>query len=144
MNCIETDKMVIAYLEGSLGDDKSQDFKKHLDGCAKCSDYVAFVRSSLDVIAIDKKVPEGTLVPGKIIEKVGPGRVIGLNRRKMLQVSAAAAVIAFAVFTGMSLGRYTSSVYLSQGNSIENDFLFAGDLSLEPIESYFIINDQEK
>jgi len=143
MDCNVIENIVLEYLEGDPGRETAKAFETHLDNCERCRDYVSFVKAALGEISVEKEAVAGASFLENVLEKVDNVPVIKLKRRKYLQTAAAAAVIIFAVFTGMKLGRFSSAVYLSQGSSIESDIFFAGDMSLEPIENYFITNGGE-
>jgi len=143
MNCTDTEKMALEYLEGGLASDRAKAFEQHLHECERCNDYLLFVKTTLGQVELEKEVSPGISFLENVLEKVSPPALLKVKQRKLYQFAAAAAVIIFAVFTGINLGRYSSAGYISQGNPIENDILFAEDISMEPIESYFLINGGE-
>jgi hypothetical protein len=65
------------------------------------------------------------------------GRVISL-RERFISVASAAAIILVAVFAGTNLARLATS-----GHNSDDTVLYAEDIYFEPIESFFLLNDQE-
>ena len=141
MNCKDTHKHITDYLEGILGEQERSDMENHLAACSVCSDRVAFIRSSFQVIEIDKRVKTDSEFTASVMHKISSSvsseKVFSL-RTRLLSVASVAAIVLVAVFSGSFLARLATSGYDTEATS-----LFAEDINFEPIESFFLLKDQE-
>ena len=141
MNCKDTHKHIIDYLEDILGENERSEMETHLATCSVCSDKTAFIRSSLGIIEIDKKVKADVEFTASVMNKISSGvsneKVISL-RERLLSVASVAAIVLVALFAGTTLARLATS-----GHDTEVTSLFAEDMNFEPIESFFLLKDQE-
>ena len=138
MKCKDTHKHITDYLEEILGEQERSEMENHLAACSVCSDRVAFIRSSFEVIEIDRRVKADDDFTRSVMSKIqSSGKVITL-RTRLLSVASVAAIVLVAVFSGSILARLATS-----GHDTEVTSLFAEDINFEPIESFFLLNDQE-
>lgn len=138
MKCADSDKIVFDYIGGNLDEEKVKAFESHLLVCSRCSRYLSFVKGTLSVIDEARVVEPDPLFAGRIYKKIDSTPAFILKHRRIINIAAAAAVVIFAVFTGMNLAKFSSAGYLSSGSAIESDILFADEMSIEPIEYYFL------
>lgn len=138
MNCKETHRNIFDYLDGVLDEHGTREMESHLASCSDCSSRVSFIRSGLDVISVDRIVEPDSEFIGSVMSKIdSPGRVISL-RERFISVASAAAIVLVAVFAGTNLARVATS-----GHDSDGTVLYAEDIYFEPIESFFLLNDQE-
>jgi predicted anti-sigma-YlaC factor YlaD len=138
MNCKETQRNIFDYLDGVLDEHNTTEIENHLAICSDCSSRVSFIGSALDGISVERIVEPDSEFTGSVMLKIdSPGRVISL-RERFISIASAAAIVLVALFTGTSLARLASS-----GQNNEGTLLYAEDVYFEPIESFFLLNDQE-
>jgi hypothetical protein len=144
MNCIEINKDMIDFLEDKLPEEKSSEFKSHLKECRQCSEFSSFLEHSLKQIEIEKQVKDDHKFIIEVFDRIDSKPNLTTRVRSIVPILAAASVIVFAVFTGINIARYSSGTFIPESNSSNNDILFANELSREPIENFFLINEDEK
>jgi anti-sigma factor RsiW len=138
MNCRETHRNIFDYLDGVLDEQGTIEMESHLALCSDCSSRVSFMRSALDVISVDSIVEPDTGFTVSVMSKIdSAGRVISL-RERFISVASAAAIVLVAVFAGTNLAKIATS-----GHDSGDTVLYAEDIYFEPIESFFLLNDQE-
>jgi anti-sigma factor RsiW len=138
MNCKETHRNIFDYLDGVLDEHETAEMERHLTLCSDCSSRVSFIRSGLEVISVDRRVePDSEFINSVMSGIDSAGRVISL-RERFISVASAAAIILVAVFAGTNLARLATS-----GHNSDDTVLYAEDIYFEPIESFFLLNDQE-
>lgn len=144
MNCKDTNRQMMAFLEGSLPEKERLPVSNHLKECSSCKEFSLFLEKSLSQIDVETDVREDEQFIDEIFRKIDSGSKQSFGIRKLIPLLAAASVILFAVFTGINIAKYTSDINMLDRNSANNDILFASEISREPIENYFLINDNEK
>jgi anti-sigma factor RsiW len=145
MNCTKVNMNVIGYLEGTLGEPERSQMAEHLASCKSCHDYLDFVSATIGQIDSEKEIKAGDSFLKDILIKVEAGpqiKTISLRRRFLYSVSAAAAIF-FAIVTGQLLGGFSYSDAGYTAGEINQEVFFAQDISLEPIESFFLLDNAE-
>jgi hypothetical protein len=144
MNCIEINKDIIDFLEDKLPEGKSSEIKSHLRECRQCSEFSSYLEQSLKQLEIEKQVKDDHKFIIEVFDRIDSKPNLTTRVRSIVPILAAASVIVFAVFTGINIARYSSGTFIPESNSSNNDILFANEISHEPIENFFLINEDEK
>ena len=145
MNCTKVNINVIGYLEGTLPEPERSQMEQHLEDCRRCHDYVDFVKVTLKHIDDEKLIEAGDSFSDNILRKLDTGqatRDINLRRKLLYSISAAAALF-FAVVTGQVLGRVSYYQATPETSTIGEEMFFVNDMSIEPIESFFLTENVE-
>lgn len=144
MKCNDTHRLIIQYLNGDLDRQSIVEIENHLRDCPECDGYVSFTRAAFAVVDSEKRVEPDSSFLDHVFDRLESPVTIRSYRNKMLSLAAAAAVIVFATFAGMSLARFSSSAYFtSVDTSIKSDILFANEMTIEPFENFFISGEAE-
>lgn len=67
MNCNELVELVTDFLEGALSSGDEARFRRHLESCAGCRDYVAQMRVTLRLARSSGEMPPPSPVPDALM-----------------------------------------------------------------------------
>ena len=143
MNCTIIESKALQYLEGDLDRSELEALERHLAECGSCKEYLSFLKSTMEVFEEERVIDDNPAFISSVFEEIDGGSSHIQLRRRILSYVAAAAIFFFAVFTGMNIGKLTSSAYSAETSIGETDILFASEISMEPIESFFFSTDNE-
>ncbi|MEZ5000756.1 MAG: hypothetical protein R2744_09915 [Bacteroidales bacterium] len=142
MNCHDINSKVIQYLEGTLNESEKALSDDHIKGCSRCQGYLEFVRGSLGQIEVERQYDADDDFTRAILRKIDRVPEKSL-RYRLMSVASAAAVIFFAVIAGNNLGRFSATSSSRAPGEGDLNVFFADDISLEPIESFFLLDNNE-
>ena len=141
MKCKNIHNDLISYLEGSLAKDESDAVEKHLNSCDECRKFSDKLRVTLGYIDIEKEV---SVTPGfadKVLTKLDSEVEEYSLINRLMPVLTAAAVVLFAVFVGNSLAKQFSGSRDMVEQGYHEEFLYANEIYMEPIENFFLITE---
>ncbi|HCC70990.1 MAG TPA: hypothetical protein DEQ09_07565 [Bacteroidales bacterium] len=141
MDCEKVHKDLIFYIEGSLDEETMRSVEDHLSSCSSCAGFADMLRTSLDIIEKEKKIPEDREFTDKVIAGISEERKTGKVTPlvAILRYVAAAAVIIFGVFTGMNIAKVVSGTGDNVTGAMDDEVYIINDLYQEPIESFFLL-----
>lgn len=134
--CIHKD--LIFYLDNELSDEKRRDLEKHLEGCADCRGFLAFLQEGMQVIEKEKN-PEPspyffTRLSARMDKK--PAFKPQAWPIRLAQPAIFSLFLVFGIYGGLQLGRNASSGTIHQTTS--GGIQLMNDFDSEPIESFLL------
>ena len=117
MNCGQVHKKLIPYINGELTEQESRSVAFHLDSCKSCSALYAEVQATFGLIEKRKRLEPDPFLYTRIRQRIEEavqeegGREKEPVMRRVLQPVLVAAMLAFAVFSGVELG----NAFVNQG-----------------------------
>ena len=134
MNCLEIEKKLIFFIEGSLPKTEVEIILDHLKNCNKCNELIYSLNKSISIIEDQKLLKPTAFLYTRIAAKIQKeDETIVFYRRKLLQPLFVICIAAFALFGGIKIGSIYKSARTTEMASITT--YYWNDMSQEPIES---------
>jgi len=135
-NCIHKD--LIFYLDNELSVEKRTAVEKHLQECADCRSFFAFLQDGMQVIEKEKK-PEVspffyTRLSARLEEK--PEYQTKNQWVRLAQPAFFSLILVLGIYGGSKLGSKASSAKVNQQATSSVQML--NDFAAEPIESFLL------
>lgn len=132
MNCEEIKTISISYIQNELAANQREIVGTHLSICEDCSNYYAFINTSLNQVGIEKRKENDPFYFSSLMAKMEnqkSARVIAPIR--VLQTSALVAAMFIAILGGSLIGSYGAETLNYNSATIENvdDNFIAGDFT---------------
>jgi anti-sigma factor RsiW len=131
-------KDLIFYLDNELSVEKRTAVEKHLEECADCRGFLAFLKEGIQIIDKEKN-PEVspffyTRLSARLDEK--PDRQVQSQWARLAQPAFFSLVLLAGIYGGMKLGSNASSPKVNQPTTSSIQML--NDFADEPIESFLL------
>jgi len=141
MNCNEIHKQLIFYIEGNLNQDLSFQIEEHLRECDSCNNFAESMRESLSVIDFERQTQMDPDFYGRVINRMESARSFTISPyRRIVQFTAAAAVIIFGIFSGFNIANYTTAYHNYYEVELSDEYYYMNDTYQEPIENFFLLD----
>lgn len=134
--CIHND--LIFYLDNELSVEKRTAVEKHLEECADCRGFLAFIQEGMQLIEKEKN-PEispffYTRLSARLEEK--PEYKVQSQWARLAQPAFFSLILLAGIYGGLKLGSNASSPLVNQQTSSGVQML--NDFATEPIESFLL------
>jgi len=134
--CIHND--LIFYLDNELSVEKRTDVEKHLEECADCRGFLAFLKEGIQIIDVEKN-PEVspffyTRLSARLDEK--SERQTQSQWVRLAQPAFFSLVLLAGIYGGLKFGSNASSSEVNQQGTTTVQML--NDFAAEPIESFLL------
>lgn len=154
MNCKRVEILLPKYIEKSISDKERIAVQYHIKTCTKCEYLYNNLSSSLDLLKVQKDIPEQAFYYTRLKQKMQnqysekESLFESIFKRKILQPIAYLASIVIAVFIGIQIG--SNSGNQNQYTSVENsdksyteifaESQYLNGFEIETIETEYIEN----
>ncbi|OFX51752.1 MAG: hypothetical protein A2066_11075 [Bacteroidetes bacterium GWB2_41_8] len=134
--CIHKD--LIFYLDNELSVEKKISVEKHLEECADCRSFLAFVRDEMQVIENEKNPEASPYFFTRLSARLDEKQVYQTQSQwaKLAQPAFFSLVLLAGIYGGLKLGSNASSPLVNQQTSSGVQML--NDFAAEPIESFLL------
>lgn len=147
MNCNETKRLMIQYIDGDLGKDKASALRQHLSECNQCSNELTRIKQLYSWVEHEiKEYNYNPAIPAKVLaqitKKPEKHSMLFTPKRYTLLATLSAAAIVTGIFLGSFLSRIESNIM--QVNLNESAELFAEDyLSVLDNNPYYLLDENQ-
>jgi len=130
MNCKDTKKLMLQFLDGELSAEKTSEMKEHFKVCSDCSNELSRVKQLYSFIEEEKdEFSHNPYLSSKVLNRVKDDKEQQTILLSPMRYALVASLSAAAVFVGIVLGSFFSNVNsnLAQSNSDESIELLADE-----------------
>jgi hypothetical protein len=144
MNCKETEKNIIFYIEHQLPPDKQKELEEHLAKCSKCNAKHQFIQKTLQALENEKKLDVNPFISTKIIAQTQTKNSKNIFS-KILQPVFITSLVIFALFIGYFLANNLNTL---QYQNIQTEYSQNTDSLMNYVnnniayEDYYFVNAQ--
>ena len=132
------DKDLIFYLDNELSVEKRTTVEKHLEECADCRSFLAFIQESFQIIEKEKNPEVSPFFYTRLSARLDEKRVYPIQRQwaRLAQPAFFSLVLLAGIYGGLKLGSNASTpkVYQQTKSSVQ----MLNDFATEPIESFLL------
>ncbi len=132
MNCKDTNKLMLQFLDGELSAEKTSEIKEHLMVCSECSNELSRVEQLYSLIEEEKnEFLHNSYLSSKVLNRIKDDKEQESILLKPMRYALIASLSAAAVFVGIIMGSFFSNV---NSNIVQSD----SDESIELLaDEYF-------
>jgi anti-sigma factor RsiW len=131
-------KDLIFYLDNELSDEKRTAVEKHLEECADCRSFLAFLQEEIQIIEKEKKPEVSPFFFTRLSARLeeNPNRQQHSQWVRLAQPAFFSIILVLGIFGGLRLGNNASSPKLNQ--PVTSSIQMLNDFADEPIESFLL------
>ena len=130
MNCKDTKKLMLQFLDDELSSEKTSEIKEHLMVCSDCSDEINRIKQLYGLIDAEKKeFLHNTYLSSKVLNRIKDDKEQESILLKPMRYALIASLSAAAVFVGIIMGSFFSNVNsnIAQSDTDESIELLADE-----------------
>jgi anti-sigma factor RsiW len=134
--CIHND--LIFYLDNELSVEKRTAVEKHLEECADCQSFLAFLKESIQIIDKEKNQEVSPFFYTRLSARLDEKQVYQTQSQwvRLAQPAFFSLVLLAGIYGGLKLGSNASSPRVNQPAT--NSVQMLNDFADEPIESFLL------
>ncbi|NPA35557.1 MAG: zf-HC2 domain-containing protein [Chlorobi bacterium] len=147
MNCKQTHKKIIPYINGELNPDTIHEIKAHLNSCKSCNTLYNEVIKTMSIPDKRKEITPNPFLYTRIKEQLttynngAEKKAISVSYKKLLQPIIVSVMLVFAIFSGIGLGNAYFSAKPKNKIIIEKTTAYyLNDLKQERLEMTILNN----
>lgn len=111
MNCKDTNKLMLQFLDGELSAEKTSEIKEHLMVCSECSNELSRVEQLYSLIEEEKnEFLHNPYLSSKVLNRIKDDKEQESILLKPMRYALIASLSAAAVFVGIIMGSFFSNV----------------------------------
>lgn len=131
-------KDLIFYLDNELSAEKRNAVEKHLEECVDCQSFLAFVRSTMQVIEKEKEPEVSPFFYTRLSARLNEKQVHETQSQwaRIAQPAFFSLVLLAGIYGGLKLGSNVSSSEVKPQSTSSIQML--NDFAAEPIESFLL------
>jgi hypothetical protein len=144
MKCKTIHKKLIFFLENELNQKEMKEVADHLYGCHACEEYAGYLKGTLDVIQIEKRVEVSpyfySRLKNRMIkqEDVDMPKSVFWVREKVLQPVMFSLLLMAGVYAGILIGQ-PSETSIRDNYLVNTEVIpFLNEMDAEPIENFLM------
>ncbi len=136
--CIHKD--LIFYLDNELSEEKRTAIEKHLEECADCQSFLAFLKKGMQVIEMEKNPEVSPFFYTRLSTRleVKPEYQAQSQWVRLAQPAFFSLLLVLGIYGGLKMGSNASTTNANQQTTSSIQML--NDFEAEPIES-FLLNE---
>ncbi len=130
MNCKDTNKLMLQFLDGELSAEKTSEIKEHLMVCSDCSNELNRVKQLYSLIDTEKnEFLHNPYLSSKVLNRIKDDKEQESILFKPMRYALIASLSAAAVFVGIIMGSFFSNVNsnIAQSDTDESIELLADE-----------------
>lgn len=138
MKCKAVHKDLIFYLGNELPDERMESIAKHLQECAACSNFLADLKLTMNVIELEKKTEVSPFFFTRLSARLDENKQIPMKNTwtRVVQPAFFSLLLIVAIYGGMRIGS-SASVHVAQKPAFQT-LPDVNDFEAEPIESFLL------
>lgn len=140
MNCKNCRTDLIGFVRGTLPKGADILIREHLEACPDCRSFADFLRSTLDVVQVEKQISPDPFLATRIegLLSQPASRVQNSWLPKLIPALAFSLIIMAGVAGGIGLGSLLTPDRNNQNITAQDMSIIMDDLRQEPIESFLM------
>lgn len=139
MKCKAVHEDLIFYLDGELPAGKQEQISKHLDDCAGCREFLAFLKENADLIRSERNPAVSPYFYTRLSTRLHEQKPSSENTwwPSIVQPAFFSILLIAGIYAGLKIGSSASSD-VNTRNSGSGMAQYVNDFESEPIESYLL------
>jgi anti-sigma factor RsiW len=131
-------KELIFYIDNELSVEKRTAVEKHLEECADCRSFLAFLQEGMKIIEKEKNQDASPFFYTRLSARLKEKPVYQSQNQwiRLAQPAFFSIVLAFGIYGGLKIGSSASSPKLNQ--PVTSSIQMLNDFESEPIESFLL------
>jgi hypothetical protein len=141
MNCKNCRTDLIGFIQGTLPKGMEVRILEHLNGCTECRSFADYLRTTLNVIQIEREIASdpflATRIEGILSNSTAAPRRLSFLPKLVPALTFSIFILA-GIAGGIGLGRVLTAAADNQKMAAQQMSFLVDDLQQEPIESFLM------
>ena len=131
-------KELIFYIDNELSVEKRTAVEKHLEECADCRSFLAYLQEGMQIIEKEKNQEVSPFFYTRLSARLEEKPVYQATNQwiQLAQPAFISLILALGIYGGLKIGSNASSTKLNQ--PVTSNFQILDDFEAEPIESFLL------